>query len=196
MRTESRLLIAPTVEPISLDDARMHLRLGDPDLYSDDDVWLLDAIPAARELCEGWLERSLAPQTRLWTGVPLIGSIALPYGPVLSVDAISYDDESGAGQVMPSTGYVFGNGAVIPTGEWPNARQLLPSMRITYQTGFDARGQTIPIYPLPRAIRSAILLSLGHLYENREATSTVKPEELSFGVKRLLEPFRFRISIA
>jgi hypothetical protein len=56
-----------------------------------------------------------------------------------------------------------------------------------------------PDEPLPASIKAAILLMLGHLYENREATimpPSASMSELPLGVQSLLTPYQLRTSMA
>lgn len=59
-----------------------------------------------------------------------------------------------------------------------------------------------PDEPLPASIKAAILLMIGHLYENREATNqgggfgTTLVNELPLGVQALLIPYQRRTSMA
>jgi hypothetical protein len=56
-----------------------------------------------------------------------------------------------------------------------------------------------PDEPLPASIKAAMLLMLGHLYENREATNMVSGtgvQELPIGVQALLIPYQLRTSMA
>jgi hypothetical protein len=40
---------------------------------------------------------------------------------------------------------------------------------------------------LPAAVKSALLLTVGHLFENREASAPIALQELPLGVKSLLD---------
>jgi len=44
--------------------------------------------------------------------------------------------------------------------------------------------------PLPAAVTAAVLLTVGHLFENREATAYGTVKEVPFGVDRLVAPYR------
>lgn len=44
--------------------------------------------------------------------------------------------------------------------------------------------------PLPPALHHAVLLLVGHFYENREATNTEQARFTPLGVDRLIAPFR------
>lgn len=201
-------------EPITLAEARLHLRVdayGSPP-ESDDDEWITAQIPAAREYCERELGRALAPRT-LEVGTNAFPAVAvdrtagkaftLPFGPVTSVTSVIYTDSDGVDQTLDSAGYALDPYAtpsrvVLTYGStWPAARASLNSVRIRYVTGYVDAVES-PLRPiLPRQARAAILLMLGHLYENREATGTDKLLELPLGVMSLLElvPGRERLGM-
>src|ERR1043165_9106345 len=95
-----RLTDAPSVEPITLEEARDHLRLvasGSPATHPDDDM--IEAfITAARQHIDGkdgWLGRCLITQTwELVLDTFPDGEIRLPLSPVQEVVSIKYDDEN------------------------------------------------------------------------------------------------------
>jgi len=45
------------------------------------------------------------------------------------------------------------------------------------------------------SFKSAVLLLLGHLYENREETSIANSSNVKYGFERLLNPYRIHIGI-
>jgi hypothetical protein len=45
---------------------------------------------------------------------------------------------------------------------------------------------------VPAAIKAAMLLLIGHLYENRELVDMKQMYQVPFGVKALLAPFEIR----
>lgn len=94
-----RQIDEPTVEPVSLEEARRHLRItaeGSPPTSYEDD-WLLPQISAAREYCERYLGRALAARTlELATNAFPSGAIGLPLGPVQSITSITYLDQAAA----------------------------------------------------------------------------------------------------
>ncbi len=212
-RSGVRVIAPPTVEPITLDEAAMHLRLDSidsPPEYHDADLvrW---QISAAREFCEHYLGRSLAVQTLEFGATDFgQGGIPLPMGPVISVVSVSYVDQAGATILLD-------DGTGSPTnvqfeldefsdppqvrvpynGTWPTARSHPGAVRIRYLAGYSAPGESpSPDYPLPYSLRAAMLLVLGHLYEQRENTSERPPQEIPLGAKALMDPYRLNMGFA
>lgn len=55
---------------------------------------------------------------------------------------------------------------------------------------FQSIGVDVTADPLPPAIYHAILLMVGHFYENREAVTDQPAHVLPLGVARLIAPYR------
>jgi uncharacterized phiE125 gp8 family phage protein len=200
-----KVIAAPTEEPISIEQARLHLRLDvndDSPPTNPDDSLLEAQIPAAREWCEGWAERAFAAQTlELALDAFPSGAIALPRSPVISVESVKYLDTAGDEQTLPAEEYALDNYAepalLAPAygATWPAARTAINSVRVRYLAGFTT-GDSPDEAPLPFAVRAAMLLVLGHLYENRENSAQVKLEDIPLGARALLLPYRLRLSMA
>jgi len=217
-RSGVKVITQPTVEPITLDEAAMHLRLDSidsPPEYSDADLvqW---QISAAREYCEQYLGRSLALQTLeyganafanqydVWDG------IALPMGPVIAITGFTYVNDAGETVVMDDgTGsptlvqYELDTFSDPPRvrlpylGTWPIARYHPGSIRIRYLAGYSVPAESpTPDYPLPFSLRAAMLLVLGHLYEQREHTTPETLSEIPLGAKSLMDPWRLNMGFA
>lgn len=208
----ARIVTLPTNEQITIEQARDHLRLdayGSP-LEHPDDAWLVLAIPAAREWCEFYSGRSLAPQVidltlpsfpRAWRQC-LNDEVSLPFGPILGVESINYTDEAGVPQLLDTStyqvdvsqdvGYVY---PVINTS-WPCTWQRPNAATIRYHAGYTTELDSPNDYPLPKRFYQAMLLVLGHLYENRENTTELKLETLPLGASSLLDGMRLRTGFA
>lgn len=208
--------VAPEDDVVTLAEARAHLRVdayGSPPESADDD-WIEAQIPAARAYCEGYLGRALAPRTmelatNAFPGVSVVSPpgacFTLPFGPVVSVEWVRYIDSDGVEQTLDSAGYevdayAHPSRVVLTYGStWPAARNSLNSVRVRYVTGYVAASESPGTHPvIPKTARAAVLLMLGHLYENREASGTDKLLELPLGVSALLDvvPWREEMGFA
>jgi uncharacterized phiE125 gp8 family phage protein len=195
------LVTPPAAEPVSLVDARLHLRLdavGSPAVHPDDGL-VSSLIVAARQYLDGRdgvLGRALITQT--WRldlpGFPRDGAaIRLPLPPLQSVGSIVYVDAAGVPQTLSALAYevVTGggtHGAVRPVhgGAWPAARDQSDAVRITFTAGYGATGADLPA-PLIHAIK----LHLGVLYEQREAAAPgTQMHAVPFAYDVLLAPYR------
>lgn len=184
-----RVVVAPETEPITLEEARLHLRLdayGSPPGHEDDSL-IAALLPAAREYCELYAGRSFAPQTLELTmnEFPVIwrstSAIELPMAPVISVESVASVDGT-----LDGTGYSLEAGKLYPALAWPTVTTFPAAIRIRYRAGFSLPGESPQDDPLPARARAAILLVLGDLYENRTATAADQRYELPFGVQSLL----------
>lgn len=164
----SRLILPPTEEPITVVEARDHLRLE----TTDDDTIVGSLITVARQKCETFQRRAYCTQTwELWLDAfPSGDTIELTHSPVQSVTDIKYYDTDDAETVLPGTDYfvdaVGQPGRVILRNgkSWPDTTLRNASgVCITYVAGYGAAAD------VPEAVKHAIKLLVGHLYENREA---------------------------
>jgi len=182
---------APSEEPISMEVARLHLRVD----HQDDDALILSLIKAARDWAETFTRRALITQTwRLslekW---PSSDTIEVPLPPLQSVSSIAYKDKDGTQSTFSSSSYIVDTDKtpgeiVLAYGEsWPGG-SLYPTspIAITFAAGYGASASSVPA-----SIRQAMLLLIGHLYENRESTVGVgNITVVPMGVEALLWPYR------
>ena len=184
-----RIITPVTTEPLTLLDVRQHLRL--PDDAAEADL-LLGLIRTARIYCENHTRRALAEQTleTYCDRFPGSGPIALPCPPLVSVVEIGYTDSAGLETILPAADYLVDTmcepGRVLPAYgmAWPVfTPHPTAAVRIRFVAGFT---------DLPEPIRQALLLLVGHWYENREATGTAR-EQTAFSVHALLAPYRVEV---
>lgn len=191
-------LITGSTPIVTLAEAKRHCRV-----YHDDDDDYIQALVATATAWidgkDGWLGRAIGTQT--WDYVldgfpggagPKGGGIRIPLPPLQSVVSVEYVDPSTGleaaleGGVDYETDAYSEPGWVMPsTAGWPSTMNTINSVRIRFVAGYAA---------VPAPIKHAVLLIVGHLYENREATTIDKPSELPMGVEALLMPYRNWIS--
>lgn len=164
-----KLVTGPTVEPVSLAEAKTHLRVD----IDDDDAYISGLIAAAREYLEGATRRAFLTQTwRLsldaWPWPP--AQIELPLPPLQAVNSIKYRDSDGTQTTVDSGDYIVDTDSepgriVLDYGEsWPS-ETLYPAnpIQIEFEAGYGDAATDVPQY-----LRQAVLLLVGHWYENRE----------------------------
>lgn len=178
----------PAIEPVTLSEARGHLRVD----HSDDDLLIMNLIVAAREHIEGTsTRRALITQTRDYWLPHFSGSMEIPYPPLQSVTSVKYIDAAGAEQTLDSSVYAVVSDDIpgrveLAYGEsWPTVRRESNAVAIRFVAGYGAaRGD------VPATIRQGLLLLVGHLYENRELVAPVQLHTIPMGIKALLAPYR------
>lgn len=195
---------AAAVDLVSLAEARSHCRVE----HAEEDALISVYLAAAHQHAEAVLRRAVHPgsyravldrwpadpRQRLdyWPASrsrPL--ELPSPAGAAVTIDAIDYVDADGAAQVLAPASYQLDPDAdparISPAWEtdWP----LLRGVAGAVQVGFTAA--YVDDHPAPGAIRTAILLMVGHWFVHRESvvTGTITAE-LPQGVDRLLWPYR------
>ncbi len=196
-------------EPITLAQAWAHLHIdtdGSPPA-SDEDYWLqYIGIPAARDWCEQWLGASIAPRILEYAAYSFPSdSFLLPFGPVLDIVSIKYNDTDGALQTMDPADYELDNFTrqnqvrLVYAGSWPSARSSPNAVKVRYTAGYSLAGDSPQVNVMPDGIRIGLLLMLGHLNSNRENSiggSSMTIETIPDGAKSFLEGYRRRLSMA
>ena len=133
-----KVTTSPVVEPISLVEAKLHLRVD----HSNDDVLIGSIITAAREWAEHYEGRCYVLQTITAKLDKFADKIKLPYPPLISVSSIQYVDVEGVTQTVDSSVYDVDVTSVpgvvsLAYGElWPTARAQHHAVTITYLAGF------------------------------------------------------------
>src|SRR5215204_5209852 len=115
-----KLIAAPDPEPVPLAEVKLALRVD----HTADDATLEGYIASAREFIERRIEAKIGVQT--WDFVidefPA-AEIALPFGPVISVESIKYDAEDGHEETVPPASYQLDNTSrrpwVFSLDGWP-----------------------------------------------------------------------------
>lgn len=193
-----RLIAAPEHPPVTLAQAKGHLRVDHP----DDDFLISTYIEAAvgrLDGADGILGRSLVNQT--WAldldRFPVCGPITIPLSPLRSVVSVKYFDPGGWEQLLPAEHQVVHPGLGLlelqPGRSWPSTYGRRRAVTIEFLAGYGpaTKDDGAPLVPGP--LRSAILLMVGDLYANRETgvVGTVAAElKTSMTVDRLTAPYR------
>lgn len=198
---------------------------NDSDIDPIDDALILDKLGIAREHCENFLGLSLTTRT-LEVALDRFPastsrhrddlSIELPNGPVREIVSVmvtppdieftsdDLDSDSLAGSPIWADGTVNPSGYVLddyssvarlrPVGAWPSVTSSANAVKVRYLAGYgvDSEGGQ----ELPKAIRGAILLTLGELFANRENAGDVQLHEIPTSAQALLRPLRVRLGMA
>jgi len=183
---------SPSVEPVSLDEAKLWLKVDD-DVTEDDDL-ISSLIQSAREAIEIWIARTLVTTT--WglylDDFPPSGSpIGVPRPPLQGVSLVKYYDTDGNIQAWGSSNYhvdtVQSPGRIVRVyGQtYPDVQLGRPNaVEITFTAGYGDAGSDVP-----EPIRTALQMVVADNYEHREAQTEIKIET-NDAVRRLLNPYR------
>jgi len=181
-----QLVTPPAGEPVSLAEAKQHLRMDG----GDDDLLIGSLITAARQAAETKTGRQLITarwklvldafpepslmQSATGASFSLPGhAILLAKCPVQSVVSIEYLDMNGATQVMPSGDYVLDVACeparITPVfgKTWPPTLPQMGAVSVTFDAGYGAASA------VPEGLKSWIKLRVGSLYGHREEMSVL-----------------------
>lgn len=157
-----KITTAPTVEPITATEAKLHCRVTD----STDDTKFADLITAAREYAEAVTGQAFASQTitAACDVFPVENYIELPKGPITTLTSLIYTDADGnavdiTADVAIDDFSMKPRLVLKPNKGWPgDTLYSVNPIKIVYVAGAAPSKQ----------IKNAMLLLIGHWYENRE----------------------------
>lgn len=188
------LTTAPTTAPVSLAEAKLHLRVD----HSTDDTLISALLDAAVAHLDGWtgiLGMCLEEQTWRQDFDAFAQVLFLPLRPVSAIDSITYRNTSGQVATVSSSDYALKTDAggrsfvrFLDDYSFPSDLYQTAAVSVTYTAGYardDENASTVPM-----AIRHAILLLVAHWYANSEAVSERGMSEVPMGVRHLLAPYR------
>lgn len=156
---------APTAEPLTLAQAKAHLRVDG----TDDNDLITALISVAREACEDRTELTMVETAwrQTATHFPARG-LHLMMGPVLSVQSVAYVDTAGQSQTLASDQWQLCDDWLLPAYGvcWPLTLCRPAAVTVNYKAG---HGTTASAVPAPFV--AWMKLAIGDLYDNRTASS-------------------------
>jgi uncharacterized phiE125 gp8 family phage protein len=191
------LISPPAVLPVTLEEARQHLRVD----ASDQDFVINGQIAAATDFVERDLQRALITQTWAQFFSGFVSPMRLAWLPIATAGSppgvplvdISYIDGDGEQQDFDTSGYSIITdtiGAKIVSlypASWPSVYSRSDAVTVTYVVGYGDTGAAVPAM-----IRQAILLMVGEMFdsarENAVAGTIAGP--VATTIDRLLWPYR------
>lgn len=189
MQTGLTQTVAPATEPVTLAEAKTHVRVDS----ADHDAELTSLITRARMLCESLTQRQFITAT--WSvkfdAFPFARKIVFPRPPLQSVSQVSYFDVNDNAQTYASSNYrvhtgdVYGVLELVNMATWPTTSDRLDAVTITYVAGYGDNASDVP-----EPLKQAMLLLIGHWFSNRESvvigpSATVVPQTVEY----LLGPY-------
>ena len=187
---------APASEPLSRSEVKNYLKIA-PGITADDS--LIDSmIVAARNVVQRYTRRLLITQTitekrdkltEYSTGVSLLNSFPLYWGPVTSVTSVTYLDTSGNSQTLSTSVYgtdLYDAPARIylkNLQSWPQVYDQRDAVTIVYVAGYANAAA------VPDELKMAMYLLIADMYENR--TDYVK--KLPTAAEYLMDQHRVKV---
>lgn len=182
--------VEPTSEALLIDEVKDHLRVD----TSADDNYIQSLIKTARMMTENTIDKALLTQTWkfYFDGFPRCDVIEIPKAPIQSITSVEYVDTDGTTQTWASSN----NWSLDTTGimpriildydqTWPDTEGSRNNVIITGVFGYTS------LDAIPEPIKHAMMMLIGHWYENRENT-LVNGTVLSmpFATKALLDQYK------
>ena len=180
-----QLTIPPAVEPVTLDDAKAHLRVD----TTDDDALITSLISAARARAEWHTGRAFVTQSwTLWLDVsPCNGIVEIPLPPLQSVASVTAYAMDDSATVLDAASYQADTASsparltLKPNAAPPAALRRINAIAVAFTAGYGDAGSDVPA-----PVREAILKIVANFYVNRGDAAAVTPAE----ALALLAPYR------
>lgn len=172
----SRLAVrtgAPAVEPVSLAEAKLYLRVE----HSADDDLITDIIFAARNAAEKYTRKSFITQIwKLAFDDNVSADVAIPYGPVQSITSVTSIARDGTTTEVDDAIYFLNTAKdTLCFDQEVTGHQV----EIVYLSGYgDATA-------VPADIKQALLMHIASLYDLREIGGGMPVNAIAF-----LQPYR------
>jgi len=163
--SRATVVTGPTSEPVTLTQAKKQLEISTSDTAHDDQLTLL--IQAAREQWEHdtdscCLTQTLSVTLEEWED----DEIYLPKRPVQSITSITYYDTGNTQQTLSTSVYSLDAACRAVRLKymqiWPAIVDRWDAVTVTYVAGYTNASS------VPAIAKQAILLLVGHYFENRD----------------------------
>ena len=204
-----KVVTAWTTSAVATSDQKSFMRVD----FSDDDSLIAELIKASQNVIETYLNRAITTQTlELYLDrLPFYSDINYPEGtftapdmeynsnfivlpkpPVASVTHVKYFDDSDTEYTYAATNYYVDTISeqariVLRQGKsWPTVTQTRNANAyvVKYVAGYGGASD------VPEPIVQAIKLLTTHLYENREAVTSLGVNAIPYTIGAMLQPYR------
>ncbi|MDX2264594.1 MAG: head-tail connector protein [Hyphomicrobiales bacterium] len=180
------LTSGPAAEPVSLAEAKAHLRVDG----ADEDALIGSLVVAARMHIEHALDLALITQSwSLYLDRFPDGPVELPLGPVQAVTEVRLYAANAAVTVLTPDQYLLDAASrparLSPIGVWLQPGRAVNGVEIAFAVGYGATGAAVP-----QPLRQAILMLIAHWHESREAASPEEQFEAPHALDALIAPYR------
>lgn len=189
MTIEQTTFPTPT-DVVSLTTAKNHLRVE----HTDDDTLITAYIGAAYQMVEQYTGAFLQNTEVSFYFDHIHEFTNVHAGPNTVIDksagnGVSYMDNTGSRQYLSTTDYQF-DGTSYPSRlrvlQIPaDVGDDINAWRVDVETGYGSADR-------PEPLIAAMLLIIGHLYENRQDVATFRTHEMPMSSRYLMNPYRLK----
>lgn len=181
------ILQQPTLEVITIDEVKDQLKIED----NEEDSLLLQYLETATVHAEDYAGIYIRTRPiKFWFDDFPSVDLKLYASPITAITKVEYYDTANVltEYTLSDVDFDKFSGKVRPVfgKSWPSVYERYNAVGIEATSGFTQA-------TLPTPIKQAVLMLVGHFYENREATSSRiadSSRELQFSFKALLDPYR------
>ncbi|MBC8266366.1 MAG: phage head-tail connector protein [Flavobacteriales bacterium] len=173
---------------LTTSEAKGHLRVD----TTADDAFIDNLIQAATDSAEIYTNRFFIDTTLTLKGDKWSDIEYLFKSPVLTITSIQYYDSDNALQTLASSVYLLDNShqparVTLDEGEsYPNLASRANAVKIIYNVGYGTASSDVP-----DGIKQAVLLTVGHWYQNREDVVVGRiASQLPMAAKYLLDQYK------
>ena len=164
----AEIVTRATALPLTLDEAKKHLEIATTDTAHDEHISAL--VSDARDQWERDTDSVTTYQTWRIKTDGIEDGYKLPKTPVSSITSITYYDVSNALQTLATSVYELDTSRneirLKYQQQWPSVASRWDAITVTYVCGYGADGRYVP-----GVAKRAMLLLVGHYFENRDMLS-------------------------
>tara|TARA_R100000664_G_scaffold31914_1_gene46070 strand:+ start:1830 stop:2408 length:579 start_codon:yes stop_codon:yes gene_type:complete len=181
----------PTSYPVTTAEAKAHLKVD----ISDDDTLISNLIVSATQSAEDYTNRCFINTTLKMVADKWSEIDTLYKSPVASVTNIKYYDTANTQQTLASSVYIVDNTSkpcrilLDEDQEYPDLADRKMGIEVNYVVGETEDGTDAS-----NLIKQAILLMVGHWYQNREAVVIGRiATEIPMAAKMILDQYKIQV---
>jgi uncharacterized phiE125 gp8 family phage protein len=197
-----RVVTAPSTEPLSLVEAKLHCNIESD--FTDDDALVSALIRTATEQAENYTRRAFVQRTHelLLPAFPACQVIEIPSPPIQSISYVRYLDLDGTPQTVSAADYqldAYREPALLKPAYltvWPiSTRSDFNAVQIGYVCGYAGIGSPASdldyTAAVPESVKQWLRIRVATLYAQREAlvAGTIITKVDRDFVNALLDPF-------
>jgi uncharacterized phiE125 gp8 family phage protein len=176
-----QLITPPALEPVTLDEAKAHLKVD----TTDDDALITRLITTARVRAEWHTGRAFVTQSWILWNDCWAERVEIPLPPLQSVTSVSVCAPGGTVTVLDPSAYTVDAASqparIAFSCIAPIALRAINAVAIAFDAGYGDAADNVPA-----PVREAILEAVAELYVHRGDG----PEEISLCAQALLAPYR------